>query len=192
MTRLVADCSSTLPRTSRSTRALGKSRQRPQLPPYLAKWASNIPVGDESNIDEVFFGLNTVMREPMLEGFVDMLGPFNPAAIIGEAFNNARQPEMATWPNVNRVNTQGGVKAPPLRHVAETGPLLPQRRQVDPAPGAGLLHAGAATSPKTNSAHRDFLIMNLLDGGRGPGRRGSGHRSNRNSPPPRKRRSSSP
>ena len=55
-------------------------------------------------MDEVFFGLNTVMGEPMLEGFVDTWGPFNPAAIVGETFNNARQLEMATWPNVNRVN----------------------------------------------------------------------------------------
>jgi cytochrome c peroxidase len=139
----------------------GEEPADPQLPPYLGPWASNIPVGDESNIDEVFVGVDTVMREPMLEGFVDSFGPFNPAAIIGESFNNARQPEMAMWPNVNRVNAQGSVKAPPLRHVAVTGPYfhnggkLTLRQVVD-------FYTRGGDFPRTNSAHRDFLIMNLL------------------------------
>jgi hypothetical protein len=132
------------------------------LPPYLSPWASNIPVGDESNVDEVFVGLNTLMREPMLEGFVDAWGPFDPAQIIGEGFKSARQREMAMWPNVNRVNTQGGVKAPPLRHVALTGPFfhnggkLTLRQQLD-------FYTQGGDFPKTNSHHRDFLIMNLLE-----------------------------
>jgi cytochrome c peroxidase len=132
----------------------------PQLPEYLAPWASNIPVGDESNVDEVFVGINTVMREPMLEGFVDSWGPFNPAAIIGESFNSARQPEMAMWPNVNRVNVQGGVKAPPLRHVEMTGPFfhngdrLTLAQQLD-------FYVNGGNFPKTNAQHRDFLIANL-------------------------------
>jgi hypothetical protein len=140
----------------------GEEPADPLLPPYLAKWASNIPVGDESNIDEVFVGLNTLMQEPMLEGFVDAWGPFNPAAIIGETFNNARQPEMAMWPNVNRVNTQGGVKAPPLRQVAETGPYfhnggkLTLRQVLD-------FYTQGGDFPKTNSAHRDFLLVSLLE-----------------------------
>ncbi|HLC21759.1 MAG TPA: hypothetical protein VJM10_06605 [Candidatus Methylomirabilis sp.] len=140
----------------------GEEPAAPLLPPYLYPWASNIPVGDESNIDEVFVGINTLMAEPMLEGFVDGWGPFNPAAILGEAFNNARQPEMAMWPNVNRVNTQGGVKAPPLRHVAETGPYfhnggkLTLRQVLD-------FYSRGGDFPETNSAHRDFLILNLLE-----------------------------
>jgi hypothetical protein len=118
-------------------------------------------VGDEANIDEVFVGVNTLQREGHLEGFVDAWGPFNPAAIVGEAFNNARQPEMAMWPNVNRVNTQGNVKAPPLRHVAETGPYfhnggkLTLRQVLD-------FYAQGGDFPRTNSAHRDFLILNFL------------------------------
>ncbi|MCM2359326.1 MAG: hypothetical protein NDI77_14345, partial [Geobacteraceae bacterium] len=138
----------------------GEEPADPLLPPHLAPWASNIPVGDESNIDEVFVGLNTLMREPMLEGFVDSWGPFNPAAILGEAFNSARQPEMATWPNVNRVNVQGSFKAPPLRQVARTGPYfhnggkLTLRQQLD-------FYMRGGDFPLTNSAHRDFLIANL-------------------------------
>jgi len=132
----------------------------PQLPPHLAPWASNIPVGDESNIDELFVGLNTLMAEPMKEGFVDSWGPFNPAAILGESFNNARQAEMATWPNVNRVNVQGSFKAPPLRNVELTGPYfhnggqLTLRQQLD-------FYMRGGNFPNANSAHRDFLITNL-------------------------------
>src|SRR4030095_5895874 len=131
------------------------------LPPYLAPWASNIPVGDESNIDEVFVGLNTLMAEPLLEGFVGTWGPFSPAGIIGENFNNARQKEMATWPVVNRVNRMGSFKAPPLRHVEKTGPFfhnggkLTLRQQLD-------FYMRGGDFPLTNSAHRDFLIVNAL------------------------------
>ena len=101
------------------------------------------------------------MFEPMLEGFVDNFGPFNPAAVIGENFNSARQPEMATWPNVNRVNTQGAVKAPSLRNVARTGPYfhnggkLTLRQVLD-------FYTQGGDFPKTNSQHRDFLNVNLL------------------------------
>ena len=134
----------------------------PLLPAYLAPWASNIPVGDETNVDEVIFGLNTVMQEPMLEGFVDLFGPFDPASIIGENFNMARQPEMASWPNVNRVNTQGAVKAPQLRNVELTGPYfhngerLTLRQQLE-------FYLAGGNFPKTNSHHRDFLITRLID-----------------------------
>jgi len=139
----------------------GEEPADPLLPPHLSPWASNIPVGDESNIDEVVFGLNTLMEEPMLEGFVDSWGPFNPAAIVGETFNNARQPEMASWPNVNRVNRMGSVKAPPLRHVELTGPYfhnggkLTLRQQLD-------FYMRGGDFPLTNSPHRDFLIVNGL------------------------------
>jgi cytochrome c peroxidase len=135
--------------------------ESPLLPPYLAPWASNIPVGDETNQDELFVSLNTVMREPMLEGFVDNFGPFNPAAVVGESFNYTRQPEMSMWPNVNRVNAQGSVKAPSLRNVARTGPYfhnggkLTLRQVLD-------FYTQGGDFPKTNSQHRDFLIVNLL------------------------------
>ena len=140
----------------------GEEPATPLLPPYLAPWASNIPVGDETNQDELFVGLNTVMAEPMLEGFVDNFGPFNPAAVVGESFNYTMQPQMATWPNVNRVNAQGSVKAPSLRNVAKTGPYfhnggkLTLRQVVD-------FYTRGGDFPKMNSQHRDFLILNLLE-----------------------------
>ena len=138
----------------------GEEPGNPLLPPYLAPWASNLNVGDESNQDELFVGVNTLMKEPILEGLVDAWGPFNPAAVIGEAVNNARQPEMATWPNVNRVNVQGAFKAAPLRNVEKTNPYfhdggnLTLRQQLD-------FYMRGGNFPITNKAHRDFLIMNL-------------------------------
>jgi len=134
--------------------------EAPFLPPYLGPWASNIPVGDEVQQDEVFVGLNTVMREPMLEGFIDSFGPFNPSAILGENMNNAVGDQMATWPNVNRVNVQGAFKAPPLRNVELTNPYfhdgsnLTLRQQLD-------FYVRGGNFPLTNKSHRDFLIMNL-------------------------------
>jgi hypothetical protein len=98
----------------------------------------------------------------MLEGFVDNNGPFNPAAVIGEAYNMADQPQMATWPNVNRVNTQGSFKAPPLRNIELMAPFfhnggkLTLRQVVD-------FYLRGGDFPKTNAAHRDFLIMNLAN-----------------------------
>jgi len=132
-----------------------------ELPPYLAPWASNIPVGDEVQQDEVFVGLNTVMAEPMLEGFIDSFGPFNPAAILGENMNNAIGDQMATWPNANRVNVQGAFKAAPLRNIELTNPYfhdggnLTLRQQLD-------FYVRGGNFPLTNKAHRDFLVMNLL------------------------------
>jgi Di-haem cytochrome c peroxidase len=132
----------------------------PLLPPYLAKWASNFVVGDEMEQDEVNAGINTLFQEPMLEGLVDALGPFNPAAVVGEVFNSAQRPKMAMWPNVNRVNTAGAFKAPPLRHVELTGPYfhnggrLTLRQVLD-------FYLRGGDFPKMNAAHRDFLIMNL-------------------------------
>jgi cytochrome c peroxidase len=133
-----------------------------QLPAYLAPWASNINVGDETQVDEVFIGLNTVMKEPMLEGFIDSFGPFNPAAILGEMMNNAVGDQMATWPNVNRVNVQGAFKAPPLRNVELSNPFfhdggnLTLRQQLD-------FYTRGGNFPLTNKAHRDFLVMNLME-----------------------------
>jgi hypothetical protein len=133
-----------------------------QLPEFLAPWANNLNVGDEVQVDEVFVGVNTLMAEPMLEGFIDSFGPFNPAAILGENMNAAVGMQMATSPNVNRVNVQGGFKAAPLRNVELTNPYfhdggnLTLRQQLD-------FYMRGGNFPVTNKAHRDFLIMNLLN-----------------------------
>jgi cytochrome c peroxidase len=131
----------------------------PQLPAYLAPWASNVNVGDEVQQDEVFTGLNTLAQEPQLEGFIDNFGPFNPAATLGENMNSANGLQMGTWPNVNRVNVQGAFKAAPLRHVARTGPYfhdggkLTLRQVLD-------FYLRGGDFPRMNAAHRDFLVVN--------------------------------
>ncbi len=68
--------------------------------------------------------------------------------------------QMGTWPVVNRVNRFGSIKAPQLREVELTGPYfhnggkLTLRQVVD-------FYVRGGDFPVTNSAHRDFNILNL-------------------------------
>ncbi len=68
--------------------------------------------------------------------------------------------EMGTWPFVNRVNRFGSFKAAQLREVELTGPYfhnggkLTLRQVVD-------FYVRGGDFPVTNSAHRDFNILNL-------------------------------
>ena len=133
----------------------------PQLPPWLAPWVNNLNVGDSHpDIDEVFGGLNTYMEVPILEGFTDLLGPFNPAATLNEALNSTHGFIMGTWPNVNRVGRMGSVKAPQLRLVELTGPYfhnggkLTLRQVID-------FYSRGGDFPITNAHHRDFNILSL-------------------------------
>jgi cytochrome c peroxidase len=133
----------------------------PLLPPYLAPWANAINVGDAMpDIDEVDGGLNTLTDIAMLEGFVDLIGPFNPAGILNESYNNGEGPFMGTWPVVNRVGRFGSFKAPQLREVELTGPYfhnggkLTLRQVVD-------FYVRGGDFPITNAEHRDFNIVNL-------------------------------
>jgi cytochrome c peroxidase len=133
----------------------------PRLPAYLAPWANNISVGDTSpELDEVHAGLNTLTDLAMLEGFIDILGPFNPAGVLNESMNNGVGPLMGTWPIVNRVGRFGSIKAPQLREVELTGPYfhsgasLTLRQVVD-------FYARGGNYPVTNAEHRDFNIVNL-------------------------------
>jgi cytochrome c peroxidase len=132
-----------------------------QLPSYLAPFANAINVGDaQPELDEIFSGLNTLTDTAMLEGFLDTLGPFNPAGKLNESLNNGDSPLMGTWPIVNRVGRMGSFKAPQLREVELTGPYfhnggkLTLRQVVD-------FYARGGDFPMTNAEHRDFNIMNL-------------------------------
>ena len=128
----------------------------PMLPPYLAPFANQINVGDSApELDEVFSGLNTLTNIAMLEGFLDTLGPFNPAGVLNESLNMGDTTLMGTWPNVNRVGRMGSFKAPQLRNVELTGPYfhnggkLTLRQVVD-------FYVRGGDFPMTNAAHRDF------------------------------------
>ena len=131
-----------------------------QLPAYLGPWANKINVGDSMpELDEVFGGINTRTDVAILEGFVDTLGPFNPAGVLNESYNNGESEQMGTWPIVNRVARMGSFKAPQLREVGLTGPYfhnggkLTLRQVVD-------FYARGGDFPITNEEHRDFNIIN--------------------------------
>ncbi|MDB4954921.1 MAG: Methylamine utilization protein mauG [Myxococcales bacterium] len=132
----------------------------PLMPPYLAPWLNEINVGDGSpEIDEVFGGVNTITDIAILEGFLDTIGPFNPAGLLPEALNSAESPLMGTWPVANRVGRNGDFKAAQLREVELTGPyfhnggLLTLRQVVD-------FYSRGGDFPITNSEHRDFNLVN--------------------------------
>lgn len=131
------------------------------LPAHLGPWANQINVGDAMpELDEVFGGLNTLTDTAVLEGFIDTLGPFNPAGTLNESYNAGEGPFMGTWPIVNRVGRFGSVKAAPLREVELTGPYfhnggkLTLRQVVD-------FYSRGGDFPVTNAAHRDFNVVNL-------------------------------
>ena len=133
----------------------------PQLPPWLSPFANQINVGDSMpEQDEVFGGLNTLTNIAMLEGFLDTLGPFNPAGILNESLNMGEGTLMGTWPVVNRVGRMGSFKAPQLRNVELTGPYfhnggkLTLRQVVD-------FYVRGGDFPMTNAAHRDFNLVNM-------------------------------
>jgi cytochrome c peroxidase len=133
----------------------------PKLPPHLYPWLNALNVGNaQPDFDEIFGGLNTLMETPILEGFVDVLGPFNPNGILNENMNNSVQSLMGTWPMVNRVARMGSVKAPQLRNIELSGPYfhnggkLTLRQVVD-------FYARGGDFPVTNGHHRDFNILSL-------------------------------
>jgi hypothetical protein len=96
----------------------------------------------------------------MLEGFLDVLGPINPAAVKNEGLNMAESELEGTWPTPNRVLRDGAFKAPQLRDVELTGPyfhnggILTLRQVVD-------FYSRGGDFPITNAEHRDFLLTNL-------------------------------
>jgi cytochrome c peroxidase len=140
---------------------VGGEPQDPQLPAYLAPFANEINVGDaQPDIDELNAGINTLTNVAMLEGFLDNIGPINPAAIKNEALNNGQSELEGTWPDPNRVIRDGAFKAPQLRNVELTGPYfhnggqLTLRQVVD-------FYTRGGDFPISNAAHRDFLLVNM-------------------------------
>jgi hypothetical protein len=123
-------------------------------------------VGDEVQQDEAGGGgasmANTLEEVPLLEGFVDALGPFNPAGTIGENYNNAPEILMGTWPTPNRVGRFGRFKAPALRFVELTGPFFHNGGKLTLAQVVDF-YARGGDFPLTNAHHRDFNIVNLRE-----------------------------
>ncbi|HSB69947.1 MAG TPA: hypothetical protein VLT62_11495 [Candidatus Methylomirabilis sp.] len=137
----------------------------PRLPPYLAPFSNNLTVGDfQPELDEAGGAIggmvNTLTDIAIIEGFMDTLGPFNPAGVTAEVFNSGEGEMMGTWPVVNRVGRMGSFKAPQLRNVELTGPyfhnggMLTLRQVVD-------FYTRGGDFPISNAAHRDFNLVNM-------------------------------
>ena len=144
---------------------IGGTPVNPQLPAYLAPWVNEISVGDAApELDEAGGApggmLNTLTDIAMLEGFLDTLGPFDPAGISNESLNMGDVTLMGTWPVANRVGRMGSFKAPQLRNVELTGPYfhnggkLTLRQVVD-------FYTRGGDFPITNAEHRDFNMVNM-------------------------------
>jgi cytochrome c peroxidase len=135
--------------------------RRPLLPTTLARWVPPFGLGTSHPVnDEVDVGLNTVINVPIQEGYLDVLGPFNPQARLNQQTNAAQGPLAGTFPNVNRIGGMGGAKVPSLRNVELTGPYfhnggkLTLRQVVN-------FYAHGGDFPITNGANKDFHVVDL-------------------------------
>ncbi len=133
----------------------------PLLPPHMYPWAPGVVVGDaQPELDEPHAGINTLTDVAMLEGFIDVIGPVSPSAVLNEGLNMGESELMGTWPTPNRVIRDGAFKAPQLRNVELTAPYfhnggqLTLRQVID-------FYVRGGDFPITNAAHRDFNIVNL-------------------------------
>jgi len=114
------------------------------------------------------------MLDPLLEGLVDTLGPFNPAGVIGETYNMSPESLMGTRASgetecidnpsapgcVNRVGFMGSIKAAGLRNVELTGPYFHNGGKLTLMQVVDFYSRGG-DFPTINAIHRDFNIMNL-------------------------------
>jgi len=133
----------------------------PKLPPHLAPWVNPVNLGtSHPEVGEVAGGLNALTGVPLVGGYLDILGPFNPAARLNQETNAAMSWLMGTFPTVNRVGRMGSAKAPQLRNIELTGPYfhnggkLTLRQVVN-------FYAHGGDFPVTNAQHKDFNVLNL-------------------------------
>jgi cytochrome c peroxidase len=133
----------------------------PRLPPHLAPWMNPPNLGKtHPTVDEIAGGLNTFTNVPLVDDYLDILGPFNPKAKLNQEKNAAQSFLLGTGPDVNRVGRMGSAKVPALRNVELTGPYfhnggkLTLRQVVN-------FYAHGGDFPVTNGPHRDFNIVDL-------------------------------
>jgi cytochrome c peroxidase len=144
------------------------------LPAYIGPYAIPATHGDGHPQQDEVCGppggcINTLTDSANNEGFGEF--PFDPRPGLSEVINSAVATgdstvggrgaiEQGTWPVVNRVSRFGSIKAPQLREVELTGPYfhnggkLTLRQVID-------FYVRGGDFPVTNSAHRDFNILNL-------------------------------
>lgn len=135
----------------------------PRLPGHLAPWLNPVNLGRwHPELGEVEGGLNTRTQVPMLDGYLDVLGPFNPQARFNQQFNNGQGPLMGTFPGVNRVGRMGSAKVPGLRNVELTGPYFRNGGKLTLRQVVNLYSRGG-DFPVTNAPHKDFHIVKLTE-----------------------------
>jgi hypothetical protein len=135
--------------------------RNPRLPGHLAPWLNPVPVGRfHPQVAEVEAGLNTQTEVPLVDSYLDILGPFNPDATLNQQFNADDGPLLGTFPAVNRVGRMGSAKVPQLRNIELTGPYfhnggkLTLRQVVN-------FYAHGGDFPVTNGSNKDFNIVDL-------------------------------
>ena len=133
----------------------------PQLPGTLGPWVNSASVGTQHpQVGEVTGGLNTLTEVPLIDQYLEILGPFNPAGTKNQSANAAMSWLEGSWPDANRVARMGSAKVPQLRNVELTGPYfhnggkLTLRQVVN-------FYAHGGDFPVTDIDHKDFNIVNL-------------------------------
>jgi cytochrome c peroxidase len=133
----------------------------PQLPGHLAPWLNPVAVGRfHPQVSEVEAGLNTQTGVPLVDSYLDSIGPFNPSAKLNQQFNAGDGPLLGTFSAVNRVGRMGSAKVPTLRNVELTGPYfhnggkLTLRQVIN-------FYSHGGDFPVTNGPHKDFNVLDL-------------------------------
>ena len=135
--------------------------RNPRLPPSLAPWLNPVALGtSHPEVGEVVAGLNTLTSVPILDGYLDVLGPFNPKAKLNQQFNAAQGPLMGTFPDVNRIGRMGSAKVPQLRNVELTGPYFHNGGKLTLREVVNFYAHGGDFSV-TNGPQKDFNIVDL-------------------------------
>lgn len=133
----------------------------PRLPGHLAPWLNPVAMGRaHPELDEVEAGLNTRTRLPLLDSYLDILGPFNPRARLNQQFNRAQGPLLGTFPAVNRVGHMGAAKVPGLRNAELTGPYFHNGGKLTLRQAVNFYTRGG-DFPVTNGPHKAFNILNV-------------------------------
>ncbi|MGO4549985.1 hypothetical protein AB4059_02625 [Lysobacter sp. 2RAF19] len=133
----------------------------PRLPGTLWPWIPPFMMGKAHPVfDEVDNGLNTVTTVPLQDGFLDVRGPFNPRARLNQQTNAADGALAGTFPNVNRIGGNGGVKVPSLRNIELTGPYFHNGGKVTFRQVINF-YAHGGDFPVTNAPDKDAHIVDL-------------------------------
>ncbi|GAB3097083.1 cytochrome c peroxidase [Lysobacter terrae] len=133
----------------------------PRLPGHLAPWVNPFPLGRaHPELGEIEVGLNTRTALPLIDSYLDLLGPFNGQARLNQQLNRAEGPLLGTFPAVNRAGDRGAAKVPQLRNVELTGPYFHNGGKLTLRQAVNFYTHGS-DFPVTNGPHKAFNILNV-------------------------------